>query len=199
MTHSNLRPPVLPPDSHFPTPRPFAWAAMAGCAFFIFCVVFLTLTQADYDSRTQLMSELALGRGGLLMLFAFLALALATGMLALALRYAGTKAGTVPVLFLAATAFAAAGIFPLGSATTPHIVSIGTAFIASGLAMYLLPGSLILFSGRRWRLLSWGCAATMALAVALGLSLLPAGLAQRLAALALLIWIVGSGWRLSRD
>ena len=49
---------------------------IGGAIGFIFIVIYLHVIQADYDPVHQLMSELALGRHGSLMFWAFLSFSL---------------------------------------------------------------------------------------------------------------------------
>lgn len=103
----------------------------------------------------------------------------------------------VDIVF-AAFCFVGAGVFPLGATTDVHIPLVAFAFIASGLAMYLLPTNVPVFSTRFYRLTSWGLLAALALSVVLGQSVVPMGIGQRLAAGSLLAWITTFGWRLVR-
>ena len=90
---------------------------------FVLIVVFLHVVQADYDPVHQLMSELALGRNGSLMLVAFLSLSLAV-FTALLILYSYSKNIAVSVLlFISACSLALAGIFKLGAHTTVHCVT----------------------------------------------------------------------------
>lgn len=61
--------------------------SITGAAVFLAIVSYLHLAQAGYDPAHQLMSELALGAHGGMMLFAFLAVAFA--LLALAIGFSG--------------------------------------------------------------------------------------------------------------
>ena len=119
----------------------------------------------------KLMSELALGQYGWAMFVAFLG--------------------------LAAGFFLVAGIFPLGNASTIHIGAIALAFIFSVLSMYLFPANAELASKAAPRPVSWTLATGVAASVAMG-NVIPIGVAQRLAASCLMVWLVILSWRLLR-
>jgi hypothetical protein len=165
---------------------------------FVGIVVTLHLLQPDYDARDQLMSELALGIYGGAMLPAFVCLAASVFGIQGAL---GVFDGTITlraVLFAASLCFLAAGIFPLGRTSDLHIVFIASAFILSGLAMYLFPSMAGRAVGQLPKAFSWTLAGGMAASIAVG-QFIPIGIAQRLAATCLLLWIGGVGWRLARS
>lgn len=100
------------------------------------------------------------------------------------------------LLAAAALFFLAAGVFPLGATSEIHIAAIATAFVLSVLAMYLFPSGAGGALSAAPRALSWSLAAGVAVSVALGHSVLPMGISQRLAALCLLAWLAILGWRL---
>ena len=163
--------------------------AVAGVVTFLAIVIWLHIAQPGYDWANQLMSELALGAHGQLMLWAFLALALSLSALAIGFRATGGNLLLSVPLLISASFFVGAGVFPLGATTEVHVAAIGLAFVAVGFAMYALPYCAIRFQSTVWRSISWGLLALMALSVALGRSLIPNGAAQRLAAAALLAWV----------
>lgn len=99
---------------------------------------------------------------------------------------------------LAALSFLAAGVFPLGPTSGIHIAAIATAFVLSVLAMYFFPASAGSAAVAAPRAVSWSLAAGVAVSVALGHSILPMGVGQRLAAACLLAWLAILGWRLRR-
>lgn len=171
------------------------WATLIGVAMFVAIVVPLHFLQPGYEFTNQLMSELALGRYGWVMLFAFAGLALAAFGVQAAIGAYGASWGLRGLLAAAAFFFLAAGIFPLGETSEIHIAAISIAFVLSVLAMYLFPSS----AGRAVvavpRAISWSLAAGVAASVALGHSLFPMGIGQRLAALCLLVWFARLGWR----
>ena len=170
--------------------------AIAGALMFIAIVAGLQAAQNVYDPVQQLMSELALGPHGEIMLEAFLALAVSIAALAFGLP--GQNRLLKTALAVSALCFVVAGICPLGAATELHVAAVALGFIAAGLAMYLLP-SASRFQGVPWRVASWGLLSAMGVAVVLGHALIPAGVSQRLAAAALLGWVGACGWRLVCD
>lgn len=178
--------------------RTLSAACSGGLAVFILIVAYLHWHQADYDPRTQLMSELALGPRGGLMLPAFLGLAGAMVALAARLRHFRAPAALVISLTAAAASIAAAGLITLTSSAEAHIVFVATAFVLCGLAMYLLPQQVAKLATPSIRLASWICCFITAGATALGGSYLASGIAQRMAALTLFSWLLFINWRLSR-
>ena len=144
------------------------------------------------------MSELALGRHGWAMFVAFVSLAAAVfGLQAAIAGFGGSPIYRV-LLGFAALLFLVAGVFPLGITSLIHISAIAFAFVLSVLGMYLFPASAGHASFAAPRALSWPLAAGVATSVALGESVIPMGIAQRLAAACLLLWLGIVGWRLSR-
>ena len=165
---------------------------------FVVVVFILHLLQSDYDPRSQLMSELALGPHGWVMFLAFQGLAFAMFGVQVAITSYGGSDGYRLLLIVAALCFLAAGIFPLGATSLIHISAIALAFMFSVLAMYLFPASTGLASAAAPRAVSWPLAAGVAAGVALGHSLIPMGIGQRLAAVCLLVWLGTVGWKLFR-
>jgi len=179
--------------------RPWgAAAAMVGVATFAATVMVLHLLQPDYEATYQLMSELALGRHGWAMAVAFAGLALAVFGIQVAIAAFEASRGLRFLLMVAAAFFLAAGLFPLGDTSEIHIAAIAAAFVLSVLAMYLFPSNAGRASAAAPRAVSWSLAAGIAVSVALGHSVLPIGIAQRLAAACLLAWLAILGWRLGR-
>ncbi len=178
-----------------------AWAAvvtMIGVVMFIIVVVMLHSIQSEYEPRHQLMSELALGQHGWAMFVAFLGLATAVFGVQAAIGTFGGSHGYRVLLGVAALLFLTAGIFPLGATSFIHISAITTGFVLSVLGMYLFPTSAGRASVLAPRAVSWPLAAGVAVSVALGDSVIPMGIAQRLAAACLLLWLGIVGWRLFR-
>jgi hypothetical membrane protein len=161
-------------------------------------VVCLHWLQRDYDPAHQLMSELALGEHGWAMFFAFGGLAIAVFGVQLAIGAFGASRSLRILLAIAALFFLAAGVFPLGAASEIHIAAIAMAFVLSVLAMYLYPAAAGGAAAAAPRVLSWSLAAAVAASVALGHTILPMGVGQRLAAISLLAWLAVLGYRLSR-
>ena len=174
-------------------------ASLIGVAMFVVTVVALHLLQPDYQPAQQLMSELALGRYGSAMIVAFSGLAIAVFGVQAAIGPLGASRGFRFLLLVAAIFFLVAGVFPLGDASEIHIGAIAIAFVLSVLAMYLFPTSAGRASAAAPRAVSWSLAAGVAASVALGHSILPMGIGQRLAAGCLLVWLVILGWRLGRQ
>ncbi len=173
--------------------------SIAGVISFVAIVIWLHTAQEGYDPVHQLMSELALGPHGGLMLGAFFSLALS--LLALALGTGKPKSLTLQsgILALAALCFLGAGIFPLGATSEIHIALVAGGFIAVGVAMYITPsytepGDLLMC-----RCYCWGSLAVFALSAGAGGLALPMGVSQRCAAAAMLLWIVISAWRLRQQ
>lgn len=163
---------------------------------FITLIITLHLIQTRYDPVGQLMSELALGEAGTLMLPAFTLLALAIVLTQFTLRDYQTGYVVQGLFALAAIGFLLSGLFPLGSHSLEHISAISMAFVTFVLGMLAFPTH----SGKATRLLSKSmcqiCAAGVAISVASGHNLLPMGIAQRLAAVCLLGWLLWLDWRL---
>ena len=172
--------------------------AIFGPIGFIGIVLILHLLHPDYDMRNQLLSELALGAHGWAMLPAFFCLAASVFGLQAALRvFEGTVVLRL-VLAAAALCFLASGIFPLGRSSDLHILFIAFGFILSVLGMYLFPSMAGRAIVRIPKAFSWVLAGGVAASVALGHSILPVGIGQRLAATCLLLWLGVVGWRLRR-
>jgi hypothetical membrane protein len=177
------------------------WGAVAttvGVVVFFVTVVALHLLQPDYDPWHQLMSELALGQHGWAMFVAFLGLAVAVFGVQSAIRDCGAARGYRVLLTIVATLFRAAGVFPLGEASTLHIGAITLAFVFAVLAMYLFPSAAGRASTAAPRAVSWILAAGVAASVALG-QIIPIGIAQRLAAGCLLVWLAILSLRLPQQ
>jgi hypothetical protein len=173
-------------------------AALLGVAMFLLTVVPLHLLQPGYEPANQLMSELALGPYGWTMIFAFSGLAISVFGVQAAISASGASRVLRALLAAASICFLGAGIFPLGETTEIHIAAIATAFVLAVLAMYLYPSGAGRASAAAPRSLSWGLAAAVAASIALGYSVLPMGIGQRLAAVFLLLWLGILGWRLRR-
>jgi len=173
-----------------------AVAAVLGVGMFLAVVLALHAVQTDYDPVNQLMSELALGPHGWTMFFAFAGIAVALAGIQFSIAKLGAAHALRGLLILAAVFFLAAGVFPLGEASMIHISAIAAAFVTAVLAMYLFPS----LAGRAAVLapksLSWSFAAGVSISAALGHSLIPIGIGQRMAASFLLLWMLVLGMRL---
>ena len=168
---------------------------IAGVLVFLTVVVSLHLLRKDYDPVHQMMSELALGERGGLMLAAFLALGIAFAGMAAGLRGARQPAYTSLLAVCAGLTFVAAGVYRLDNAMEMHVALIAAAFVLAGLLMYLLPASLPEYA----RPVSWSLAAATALAVVSGHLFAPMGIAQRVAAACILIWLLWTARRLIKS
>jgi hypothetical protein len=173
------------------------WMALAGVALFVAVVALLHVVQEDYRAADQLMSELALGRLGSAMLVAFAGLAMGAFGVQLGIGPLGAARALRIVLFTAAIFFLGAGVFTLATAPQVHIAAIACAFVMSGVAMYLFPATAGRAAAFAPRGVSWTAAVGIAASVALGHAILPMGIAQRSAALFLLLWLSILGWRLA--
>ena len=172
--------------------------AVAATLAFVALVCALHLAQPDYNPTRQLMSELALGKYGWAMLPAFLCLAAAP--LALARGLSRLRGTALPraLLVIAGLGFLGAGLLPLDRSVEGHIACVALAFVAVVLAMCLLPAALPTRFGGATRLASWGLAAGTAASVLLGGTLVPTGVAQRLAAACVAAWFCLIGVKLVR-
>ncbi len=173
-----------------------ALTTLVGVVTFVTVVVTLHFVQVGYDPKTQLMSELALGRYGWAMIIAFVGLAIAVFGVQVAVAPSRGSRAYRALLVAAALSFFIAGIFPLGVTSMVHIGAIGIAFVLSVLSMYFFPKSVGDVSVAASRRVSWPLAAGVAVSVALGHSELPMGIGQRLAAACLLLWLGIVGWNL---
>ena len=171
-------------------------AAVLGVGMFLVVVLTLHAVQIHYDPVNQLMSELALGPHGWAMFFAFAGIAVALAGIQFSIATFGATYALRGLLILAAVFFLAAGVFPLGETSMIHISAIAAAFVTAVLAMYLFPSMAGRAAALAPKSLSWSFAAGVAISVALGHSLVPIGIGQRLAASFLLLWMLVLGMRL---
>ena len=176
-----------------------AVASLVGVGMFVVTVLALHLLQPNYEPSQQLMSELALGQYGWTMIVAFTGLAIAVFGVQAQIAAFGASRGFRFLLVIAALFFLMAGIFPLGDTSEIHIGAIATAFVLSVLGMYLFPSSAGRASAAAPRAISWSLAVGVAASVALGHSVLPMGIGQRLAVSSLLLWLVIVGYKLARQ
>jgi hypothetical protein len=77
-----------------------------------------------------------------------------------------------------------------------HISAIAAAFVTAVLAMYLFPSLAGRAAVMAPKSLSWSFAAGVSISAALGHSLIPIGIGQRMAASFLLLWMLVLGMRL---
>jgi hypothetical protein len=158
---------------------------LIGVIGFVAIVGYLHFVQTDYSPLHQLMSELALGKQGALMLWAFMSFALSVAAVIKLLPHPVLKF----LLGLTSVSLASAGIYKLGEATTLHVALVALAFVLLALCLYLTPRLITAFQTPVAMAICWGLGASTALFVALGQGILPIGLAQRLATACLLLWL----------
>ncbi len=170
----------------------FGGTAFAGI------VIPLHFKQPGYDPTHQLMSELVFGTYGWAMLIAFSSLALAAANCFIAVRTRDGSTAAQITIMISALTFFGAGIFPLDAASEVHIALVALAFISTVLTMYLLPKELLI-GVTIPALPSWSLAAATAISVFLGHSLLPIGIAQRLAGGCVVAWFVWTGWTFAKS
>ena len=165
---------------------------------FVVLTVSLHFLQPGYNPINHLMSELALGPYGIIMLFAFVSLAFALSSLAFGIWQRSANKILPVVLLIGAVCFLGAGILPIDVFNTAHVTLVFSSFLMCGLAMYLLPGCLSSILSAHDRMISWGLGGVLAVTVILGQEVLPTGIAQRVEAAILLIWVVFFAWRTAR-
>ncbi len=112
---------------------------IGGAIGFILIVIYLHIVQQNYDPVHQLMSELALGRHGSLMILAFFGFALSVFTAQIGLHQCQSPIIIRLFLIIAAISLLGAGVFDLGSATVLHIALVAVAFFLIVLVMYLVP------------------------------------------------------------
>lgn len=154
---------------------------------FVATVGLLPLWQPGYDARRQLISELAAGpRGGILLAaFVGLAFAIAAAAVGLALRHAPRS--LVAPLLMASVCMAGAGFVPLQEAAEIHV---GLVAIGFGLACAVIAAWPIAVPPceRRHRTLSWSLGAAMIASLGLA-AIAPFGVVQRAAAALFVTWL----------
>jgi hypothetical protein len=188
-------------NPRYPNPPALAAATCCGVAIFLLIVLALHMAQPGYDPRAQFMSELALGPWGAWMLLAFAGLSIAAAATGLNLDARAESRGVARLpgvlLGLAAMLFLAAGVVTLAVSAPAHVAFIAGAYLACGVAMYLLPRVVTVFAGQKGYVLSWGSGLIMCGAVALDDRFMPVGVSQRVAACALLFWLLYIARRLA--
>ena len=178
--------------------RVIGWITIGGLIGFISIVGYLQVVQQGYDPVQQLMSELALGRHGKLMLFAFFSFAVSVFAAQIGLHQC--KAPVIIRLFLvtASISLFGAGVFDLGSAAVLHIILVAISFVLIVFVAYLLPRYVPAFKTPAHKRISWSLGAFTALSIALGQNLIPMGIGQRGAALCIIVWLGWMGYRFMR-
>ncbi|MDR1350675.1 MAG: DUF998 domain-containing protein [Zoogloeaceae bacterium] len=168
---------------------------LACLLVFVLIILLLHGIREDYDGHSQLISELALGKGGFMMIFAFLALAGACICLSSALSRAFHKNRSLLLNRMQALSFgfAAAGFLGAGAITLQedaptHIACVLLAFTTLLLAMFIVLRAAPCRALRRGALM-----AILVVIVALLPIGLQAGEAQRLIASGILGWMAYVG------
>lgn len=177
--------------------RVLAHIPWVGAAIFVLVSIALHLATPGYDPRDRFMSELALGPQGRWMLLAFIGISAATGSTASNLYLHGARRLLYFLLSAASLCFLGAGVITLADSIRAHVWLVAGAFFSTGMAMYLLPRAVARFADARAKAVSWGLLGVMCATTGLGGTVLPDGVAQRIAAGALVAWIIFVGFRLS--
>lgn len=161
-----------------------------GVLGFVLIVTTLHIVQNNYNPTHQLMSELALGQHGSYMLFAFLSFSVAI-FVAQQILGAYENSMSVRMLMVIASFFiAGAGLFKLDNYINLHVGLVAVAFILIVLSMYLVPRFIPQFQELLPNSVCWLLGVGTVVSVALGRSLISIGIAQRLAASCILIWLL---------
>jgi hypothetical membrane protein len=175
------------------------WVGLIGVLGFAAIVLVLPRLQPAYDARRQLLSELAHGPHGWLMLPAFGCLAMSLLGVQFGLGAVGASVLPRALLVAAAVGMLAAGVFPLASAPEVHIAAVLLAFCLIALTVGALPSRAGCLPTRGL----WGASVLLVggatVAIASGSYSVPIGIAQRLAAACVLGWLCWLSWRLVRS
>lgn len=166
---------------------------LSGALVAVVVVAALQLAAPTYDSRRQLVSELADVPHGELLLVAFAALSCSLFATALAMKRGGGPWPLGLAVLVAAAAFGVAGALPMSRSAEMHVGCVAVGFVSIALVMGLGPFFFGPLSGRA-RVASWSACVAMVGAVALS-AVIPFAIAQRLAGAVLVLWIVWAGWR----
>lgn len=160
---------------------------------FIIIVTILQTIQSEYNPMVQQMSELALGKFGSFMFFAFLSLSISIFALSLGLRSHQAPAMIRSLLIAASIGIMGGGVFRLDIAPNTHIALVSLAFVLLVLVMCFLPQKRHCFNSAMSKAVSRVSAAGTAIFIALGQNILPLGVGQRGAALFILFWLIWAG------
>ena len=150
----------------------------------------LHIVQDNYNPAHQLMSELALGEYGSFMLAAFLSLAVAVFTAQSIISSYKSNLTVRILLVIASFSFAGAGVFKLGAYTDLHVGLIAVAFVSVVLTMYLLPRLIPPLQRRIPTIVCWAFGISTAVSVVSSDTLLPGGVAQRMATGCILCWLI---------
>ena len=161
-----------------------------GVFSFISIVIALHLIQVDYDLANQFMSELVLGEKGELMLLAFLSLSFSILSCQFLLSPYPNSYIIRVLLSASSICLVGAGVFKLGNHNKLHISLVAIGFCLIILSMYLIPRLIQRFNTPLSMTMHWGLGITAVLATGLGQNIVPIGVAQRLSASAIFIWLV---------
>lgn len=119
--------------------RTLALTSVMSLSFFPAVVVLLNVVQLpDYSARTQAMSELALARGGGLMLVAFICLGAGTLALAVVLRRELPRATTTPLTLVLAAALDVVSAFFHTNRTGEPATTTSTIHQVAGVSTFVL-------------------------------------------------------------
>ncbi len=161
-----------------------------GVLGFTGIVIGLHILLDNYNPVHQLMSELALGEYGAFMLAAFLSLAVAVFTAQSIIASYKSNPSIRILLILASLSFAGAGVFKLGAYTDLHVGLIAIAFVSTVLSMYLTPRLVPAFQHRIPTAMCWVNGIGIAAFVVSSDTLLPGGVAQRMATGCILVWLI---------
>ena len=161
-----------------------------GVLGFVFIVTTLHIVQTDYNTSQQLMSELALGKHGSLMVLGFFSFSIAVFVAQQILAAYKNNSLVRILLVFSSFSLAGAGLFKLDDYTMLHVALVSIAFVLIVMSMCLVPRLIPQFQERNAITVCWALGAGTAVAVALGQSMIPIGIAQRLAAGCILGWLL---------
>jgi hypothetical protein len=152
--------------------------------------VHLNSNFSEYNPMEQRMSELALGKFGFLMFWAFISLSLSIFALSLGLQQYHPPVIFRVLLTASSICLLGGGIFRLDKAPNTHITMVSIAFVLLVLVMYLMPQNLNGFNASKYKIISWVSGTGTAVFIALGQNIIPMGISQRGAALFILFWLI---------
>jgi hypothetical protein len=160
----------------------------SGALVFVPVVAYLQIVQHGYSATRQFMSELALGTQGQWMLFGFLMFALNVIGTAICLLKQSVHRSLPALLFGASSCLMGAGVVTLAESVNLHIAFVAMGFFAICLAMILMP-RFAQGESKRPRAVCWSLVAIAGIATGLS-DWIPVGVAQRITAACVLIWLV---------
>jgi hypothetical protein len=170
--------------SHFNT-----LVTLVGVSGFFIIIVYLQSTQVEYSPIHQLMSELVFGKNGHILIWAFISFAMAVfGAIMILISFNAHLIINI-LMGLASLSLASAGVFTLKNAEMIHIGFIAIALFAMVLSLYLIPRLILAFRTPMAIATCWGCGVGIIIFVGLGHEVLSFGIAQRLTAACVLLWL----------